>query len=212
MTHYPAMTLSRSLGSGGTEAGFLAARELGWRFCDRRILRLAAEAMGQSVADLGRQEERCSGFLDQLLTMLAFGSPEAPYAPLLELPVYSSAVYQAQRKVMLEVVAHAPAVLVGRGGFMALKGRPATLHLRFHTDLETRVANLLARGKAADADAARKAIATSDRNRSAFIRELTGQDWNTPGLFDQVLDVGRTGLEGCVRQMVAAAKALPTGD
>ena len=208
MTHYPAMTISRSLGSGGTQAGFLAARELGWRFCDRRILRLAAEAMGHSVADLGRQEERSSGFLDQLLTMLAFGSPEAPYTPLLELPVYSDAVYEAQRKGMLEVVAHAPSVLVGRGGFMALKGRPATLHLRFHTDLETRIANLVTRGKAPDADAARKAIADSDRNRSAFIKDISGHDWNDPAPFDLVLDVGRTSLDACVRQMVAAGQAL----
>jgi len=208
MIHHPALTLSRSLGSGGTEAGFLAARELGWQFCDRRILRLAAEAMGQSVADLGRQEERSSGFLDQLLSMFAFGSPEAPYTPLVELPVYSDAVYEAQRKVMLEVVARAPAVLVGRGGFVALKGRPATLHLRFHTDLDTRVANLVRRGKAADADAARKAIAASDRDRSAFIRDLTGKDWNSPGLFDLVLDVGRDGLDACVRRMVAAGKEL----
>ena len=39
-----------SLGSGGTEAGFLAARKLGWPFCDRRILRMAAENRPYNLA------------------------------------------------------------------------------------------------------------------------------------------------------------------
>ena len=58
MSQNPVITISRSLGSGGTEAGFLAARRLGWHFCDRRILRLTAEAMGSSISGLAGQEER----------------------------------------------------------------------------------------------------------------------------------------------------------
>ena len=208
MSTNPAMTISRSLGSGGTEAGFLAARQLGWHFCDRRILRMAAEAMGKSVASLGRQEERPSGFLEQLMGLFAFGSPEAPYTPLLELPVYSRDVYEAQRKVMLQVVDHAPSVVVGRGGFVALRGRPATLHVRIHSDLEFRVRNLVTWGKAANEQAARKALALSDRNRAAFIEAISGHDWHDPAPFDLVLDLAKTGVEAAVETMVAACRQL----
>ena len=204
MTHHPALTVSRSLGSAGTEAGFLAARELGWRFCDRRILRMAAQVLGARVADLGHQEERPSGYLDQLLSVLAFGSPEAPYTPLLELPRYGTEVFAAEREVMLRVLEAAPSVLVGRGGFFALRGRPGTVHVRIHSGLDFRIQNLVSRGKAVDAKAARQAIEASDRNRSAFIREVTGLAWDDPGNFHLVLDPSQLGLAECVLRMVAA--------
>ena len=208
MTHHPALTVSRSLGSGGTEAGFLTARALGWRFCDRRILRMAAQALGESVATLGRQEERPSGFLEQLMAVLAFGSPEAPYTPLLDMPRYGTDVFAAERKVMLQVVEAAPSVLVGRGGFFALKGRPGTLHVRIHSDLDFRIQNLVSRGKAADAQAALAAIEASDRNRSAFIRDVSGLEWDDPRNFQLFLDVARIGMPACVQQLVEACAAL----
>jgi cytidylate kinase len=202
----PAVTISRSLGSGGTEAGLMVARRLGWAFCNRRILRLAAEAMGHSSAGLAEQEERHCGFLEQLLNILGFGSPEACYTPLLELPAYSKDLYHMERQVMLKLVAHAPSVLVGRGGFCALKNRPATLHVSIRADLDFRVKYLVARGKEPNPEAARKAIAVSDQNRAAFIRAISGLDWRDPRNFDLVLNPSGPGLEACVEQIVAEAK------
>jgi cytidylate kinase len=208
MTSYPAITISRSLGSQGTEIGFSVARRLGWHFCDRRILRLAAEAMGLTTAGLARQEERPCGFLKQLEGMLGFGSPESPYTPLLEMPVYSSEVFAAQGKVMLQVLRHAPSVILGRGGFVALKDRPATLHVSIHADPAWRIQSLVERGKAANAEAARKAIETSDRERGGFIRSVSGLDWRDPGQFQLVLNPAREGFQGCVDRIVAMAPAV----
>lgn len=201
----PAITLSRSLGSGGTEVGFMVARRLGWAFCNRRILRLAAEAMGHSSSGLAGQEERKCGFLDQMMNILGHGSPEACYTPLLERPMYSADLYHLERQVMLDLVARAPSVLVGRGGFCALRQRPATLHVSLHADLAFRIRHLVERGKAADPEAARQAIAAADRNRAAFIRAISGLDWQDPRNFDLVLDPSGPGLEACVELIVAEA-------
>jgi hypothetical protein len=205
---HPAITISRSLGSGGTEAGFLVARRLGWHFCDRRILRLAAGALGQSAASLARQEERHCGFLEQMKHIFAFGSPEAPYTPPLEAPVYSRDLFALERDVILRMVAHAPSVIVGRGGFVALKDRPATLHVCIDADPAFRMRTLVEQGKAPDLQAARKAIAASDRDRAAFIREISGMAWHDPRQpFHLVLDPSRSGLEGCVERIVAEARS-----
>ena len=202
----PAITISRSLGSGGTEVGFLVARKLGWHFCDRRILRKAAEATGRSVAGLSRQEERPSGYLSQLMAVLTMGSLEAPCAPPLELPIYSRDLFELEKRLMLEMAAHAPSVIVGRGGFVALRGRPATLHVSLRADLAFRVALLVDRGVMPDPEAARRAIAESDRNRAAFIRDISGLDWHDPRHFDLVLDVSRTGLELCAQTIAGAVR------
>jgi cytidylate kinase len=204
---HPAITISRSLGCGGTEVGFRTARRLGWHFCDRRILRLAAEAMGHSIAGLAGQEERHCGFMEHMMNVLAFGSPEAPYTPLLDVPMYSRDLFQLQRKLMLKMVAHAPSVIVGRGGFVALKDLPDSLHVSIDADPEFRSESLVRRGKMPDLAAARSAVAVSDRDRAAFIRAISGQDWHDPRHFHLVLDVSRSGVEACVQRIVAEAQS-----
>jgi cytidylate kinase len=203
---HPAITISRSLGCGGTDVGFLTARRLGWHFCDRRILRLAAEAMGKSTAGMADQEERHCGFMEHMMNVLAFGSPEAPYTPLMDVPMYSRDLFQLQRKLMLEMVAHAPSVIVGRGGFVALKQLPDTLHVSLDADPAFRSQSLVQRGKMPDLAAARNAVAVSDRDRAAFIRDISGLDWHDPRQFHLVLDVSRSGVEACVQRIVTEAQ------
>ena len=206
MSQNPVITISRSLGSGGTDAGFLAARRLGWHFCDRRILRLTAEAMGSSISGLAGQEERHSGFLDHMLNVMGFGSPEAPYTPLLDLPMYSKDLYHLEREVMLRMVAHAPSVIVGRGGFFALRHLPRALHVSLDADPDFRARSLVERGKLPDLEAARKAVESSDRERAAFIRAISGLDWHDPRHFHLVLDVSQGGIAACVERIVAEAE------
>ena len=207
MIQHPAITISRSLGSGGTEVGFLVARELGWRFCDRRILRQAAQAVGVPSATLRAQDEHFCGYLKQLLGYLAMASPETPYTPPPDLPIYSKDLFEVERRIMLKLVQAGPSVLVGRGGFFALKDYPAALHVRIRADLAYRVQFLLDRGKAPDPLAAERAIKASDRDRGAFIRGISGQDWHDPKHFQLLLDTSRDGLEACVARIVAEARA-----
>lgn len=207
MSQNPAITVSRSFGSGGTEAGFLAARQLGWPFCDRRILRMAADIMGHTCAELAMQEERPCGFMNHLANILGFGSPEAPFMPLQDLPLYSRDLFKLEREVMLKLVAHAPSVIVGRGGFFALKGRPATLHVRIDADPAWRAQFLVERAMAPNLAAARKAVDDSDRDRAAFVRAISGLDWHDPRNFGLVLDAAQ-GIEACARAMAAEAERL----
>lgn len=207
----PAITLSRSLGSGGTEIGFLAARILGWRFCDRRLLRRAAEAIGRSVQDIAWLEEHPQGFWDHLQAVFAMGTCEAPYAPLPEVPLYSKDLFQVERRLMEGMLRQSPCVIVGRGGFVALRNRPATLHASIHAPVDVRAAALVAQGKFPDGDAARRAIEASDRNRAAFIREVSGLDWRDPANFHLVLDVSDGDIDAWANRLVAAFREVFPG-
>lgn len=208
MTPHPAITVSRTLGSGGAYIAYRVAQRLGWRCCDRTILRTAAESLGLEPSDLDRQEERPENFLDRLLRMLPLASPEVPYVPPADLPVYCAELFGRERLVMQELLASGPAVIVGRGGFIALKDRPATLHVHIKASLDFRIHRLLKTGMAASADAARQALAASDRDRSAFIKAISGRSWDDPRNFDLVLDASQAGLEGCEAAILAAAEHL----
>lgn len=205
MSH-PAITISRTLGSGGAAVGLMVARQLGWRFCDRHILRRAAEALGMPGDALRVPEEHPTGFLDQLMALTAFASPEVPYTPPLEVPVYSRELFEVERGILLRLVEEGPAVLVGRGGFLALRGRPRVLHVRIVADAAVRMRSLVARGKAVDMEAARRAIEASDRDRASLVREIAGLDWADPAHFDLVLDTSLEGPEICAERIVAEAR------
>lgn len=208
MTHHPAITVSRALGNGGAYLAYRVAQRLGWRYCDRNILRMAAESLGVEPSDLARQEERPEGFLDRLMHLLPMASPEVPYVPPAELPVYCAELFGRERLVMLQILQHGPAVIVGRGGFIALKDRPATLHVHMRAGLAFRIQRLMETGKAESAEAARQAIAASDRDRSAFIRAISGRSWDDPRNFDLVLDSSQTGFDDCEASILAAAEPL----
>ena len=207
MNHPPAITISRLLGSGGTEVGLLVARELGWRFCDRRILRRAAQDLGVPATTLSGEEERPCGFLDQLLSLTACASPEVPYVPVLEMPVYSADLFEEEGRIMRGLADAAPSVLVGRGGFIVLKDRPNTFHVRIQASLDHRIHDLLERGRAPDEAAAREAIQASDRNRAAFFRKVAHAEWSDSDNFHLVLDTGEASLQECARVVVREAGA-----
>lgn len=206
MSPCPAITLSRSFGSGGTEVGLRVARQLGWRFCDRRILRQAAQNLGLPVERLRCQEERPCGFFEQLLRLTAFATPEVPFVPPFERPVYSRELFQVEGSVMRRLADAEPSVLIGRGGFMALKDRPATLHVRIHADRDHRVRFLLEHGKAADENAALRLLHDADQAREGFFTLIGCPDWHATGAFDLVLDAGTLGMETCAQRVVEEAR------
>jgi len=206
---HPAITVSRSLGSGGTPIAYHVAQGLGWRYCDRTILRRTAAALGLDPAELEAGEGRAASFLEDLWRVLAFASPESPYVPSPERPCYGRALFEAESAIMRELVERSAAVLVGRGGFVALARRPATLHVHIQASLEFRIDRLLETRRVATAAAARKAIQVSDRDRSRFIREISGRDWLDPRNFDLVLDSSVAGLAGCEARIRALAATLP---
>ena len=146
--------------------------------------------------------------LQQVLTNLvtnaweAMGSPEAAYVPHLEMPMYSRELFASERQVMLEMVRHAPSVLVGRCGFLALQDRPETLHVSIHSGLGFRVQSLVQRGRAENLQAALEAAKSSDRNRAELVTGISGRDWHDPAWFHLVLDVSRAGVDACAHRVI----------
>jgi cytidylate kinase len=162
--------------------------------------------LGVPIADLRCQEERPCGFLEQLLRLTALASPELPYCPPLDLPTYSRELFTVERSVMLRLVQRESVVLLGRGGFVALRDHSAALHVSLQSHPEARLQHLLARGKAESPEAARRLLERSDRDRAAFIRAISGLDWQDPGHFHLVLDPLQEGLDACAERIVAEAQ------
>ncbi|HSD94670.1 MAG TPA: cytidylate kinase-like family protein [Syntrophales bacterium] len=200
-----AITLSRQMGSGGSYIGYLAARELGFKFIDREVLRQAADHLGTEVSQLEHQDERSSGLIEKLIRGFFLGAPEAATtAHHLKRPVYDRDLFSLECRIMNEIAERYSAVIIGRGGFHALRKRPegSVIRVFIHAPLEFRVQRVMKARNIVDAAEARSIIEESDRRRARFIRDMVGVEWTDAKNYHLCIDSSVAGFPRSV-EMIA---------
>ena len=136
--------------SGGFYIGYLAAKELGFKYLDREILYEASTYLGMDSGLLEHQEERSLGILENIIRMFSFGTLETAYVPPTKRPIYDKDLFQLECKIMNRMIDQYSAVIVGRGGFYALKDRPEVIRVFLHAPLEFRIKRVMEVRKIAD--------------------------------------------------------------
>ena len=86
-------------------------------------------------------------------------------------------LFALEGKIMNEIADRYNAVIVGRGGFYALKDRPEVIRVFIHAPQEFRVKRILEAQKSNDIKKVQARVKESDHVRARFIREMTGVDW-----------------------------------
>ncbi len=180
------ITVSRKLGTNGTEIARRVARELGYRFYD-------TEAIGQTAQEMG---------------FLASVAEADEKAPSLFLRVFSqrpTVDFDRLYAVIYELAKRGDAVFLGRGSHILLKAFGCAVHVRVTASPETRLRTLMDRGL--DREAAGKAIKRTDAERGGFIRAAFGADWEDPALYDLVLNMDKLSVELAVSTVVHVARS-----
>ncbi len=204
-----AITLSRQMGSGGSYIGHLAAREIGFTFVDREVLRQAAEHLGTEVSQLEHRDERSSGLIEKLLRGFFLGAPEAPASfQHLKRPVYDRDLFSLECRIMNEIADRYNAVIIGRGGFFALRNRPAGSVIRVfvHAPLEFRVQRVMKARNIPEAEA-RSIVEECDIRRSRFIRDMVGVEWTDARNYHLCIDSSAAGFPRCVEMIAGMIRA-----
>lgn len=101
------ITIGREFGSGGREIGIKLAEKLGIPFYDKELITLAAEAGGIDPKLIERNEEGAHRISDKGRGRMSFFS--FSYTP-----DFSDAIYLQQCKVIKDLAAKGPCVIVGR--------------------------------------------------------------------------------------------------
>jgi len=201
MSHV-AVTLSRQLGSGGGHVGYLVARELGFRYVDREVLRRAAKELETSEDRIRTIEERPSGVIERILGALTLGTPESVSLPLLKPPVYERDLFDLECGIIRAVADRCDTVIVGRGGFYALRNRPGVIRIFIHAPREFRVRRIMEVENISSIDEARAMVDESDRNRARFIRNMTGFLWSDARNFHLSINTGTIDFETAAGMIV----------
>lgn len=208
----PVITIARQFGAGGETVGQMLARRLKVDLLDPHLIAEVAKRLELPHEAVAAEDERPGTFLGRLLHALGSASTEPSIPPEVAgwTPPYADpafdprrAVLEITQQVIKEAAREGNVVIVGRGGAYILQDFPGALHVYLRAAVAMRTKTVMERFKLTE-DEARRKIKQTDENRTAYIRQVYGHDWNLPGHYDIVLDTGRLGYDATVDAIVAA--------
>ncbi|MDO8688469.1 MAG: cytidylate kinase-like family protein [Dehalococcoidia bacterium] len=202
------ITVSRQLGSGGEEVARLIAEKIGAPYLDREIISRAAALAGVSEETV-QEAERAQSFLDRMVELLGkypvaaeLGAPipDLPAAPALTVDIYRKLI----EDVIRSVAEKGPAVILGHGGQMVLRGDPSVLRISICAAFEGRVAHIMA-AEGLAAPGARKRIQEDDSRIADFFRTYYRVAYSDPLIYDLTINLDRIAVPAAVDLVLRAA-------
>lgn len=180
------ITISREFGSGGRTIGKEVSRQLGLPCYDQEVIRNIAKESGFAEAYVRNLDEVApGGFIESAFSNRAFG------------PANEDCIWDAQRKVILELAEKEPCVIVGRCADYILRETADCLTVFIHADIEFRADRIL-KVYGEREEAPRKRIEDKDRRRAAYHRFYTDMKWGDARNYQISLDSGKLGIHKCV--------------
>jgi cytidylate kinase len=185
------ITVSRKMGTRGSEIAKRVASELGYRFYDTEAIGHMAQELG--VLDNVREtDEGAPSVFQQIFSQ----------RPIVYLERLASALYELARQ--------GDAVFLGRGSHVLLRDFPCALHVWVTASPESRIRTLLNQGWTRDA--AVRAIKRSDDERSALVKFAFGVDWEDPARYDLVLNMDKLSVPVAVSTVLHVVRSPAVSD
>jgi cytidylate kinase len=201
------ITISRQMASGGAYIGYLLAEKLGYKYVEREILHTAAKELDVDITELSNLDERRSSFVENLMKCFVFGTPEAAYVSPSRRPVYDQELFETESKIIAAIADRYNAVIVGRGGYFMLHGRPNVLNVFIHAPMDFRIKRFQ-KYHAVSADQSREAITSSDHQREKFLKTMTGTDRYDARNYHLCIDAEAAGFETAVRMIADLVESI----
>lgn len=207
--------ISRMMAAGGNAIGHLVAEQLGFRYVDDEIVKLAAEHAGIDVSVVAGVEHH-KGVLTRVLEALFAPPPEiADYLQrsraYVGADVRSSAPAEALRQLIkgaiVGVAQRGRVVIVAHAASMALARDPDVLRVLVTASTATRLRRLSVANPVVSEDEHVKAIAESDRQRREYLSRFYGVDDESPAHYDLTINTDVLDVQAAVTAIVAVARS-----
>jgi len=179
------ITISRLLGSGGASIAEQVAQQMSYDLITKRTLEKILEQYGLTDLDSFYKS-----------------SPR----------LWSRLEYEARslvsllNKVMLGIAKRGNAVILGRGGYAALKNFSGGVHVRVQAPFSVRVKRIVAREGYDDLRRTEKIIRENDKARAMFVHGYYDTDFTKSDQFQLVIDTNLIPLNTVTEWIVTAGK------
>ena len=181
------ITISREFGSGGRFIGEEVAKQLGIKYYDKDIIAQIAEQSGFSQEYITEKAELSP---KKGLFAYAFSGRDVTGKSIEDM------VYEAQRKVILEIAEKESCVIIGRNADFILKDRDDVLNVFIHGDMPEKVARICKLYHVTEEEA-EKMMADIDKRRMTNYRFYTDQKWGMAKNYTLSLNSSELGYDLC---------------
>ena len=181
------ITISREFGSGGRFIGEEVAKKLGIAYYDKNIINEIAEKSGLSPEYVQESAELSP---KKGLFAYAFAGRDITGKSVEDM------VYEAQRKVILDLAEKEPCVIIGRNADYILKGRDDVLNVYIHGDIPEKIQRICKLYNTSEADAV-KMINDIDKRRMTNYNFYTDQKWGKAANYTLCLNSSQLGYDKC---------------
>jgi cytidylate kinase len=187
------ISISKGSFSGGAVVAECVAQQLGYRLVSREILAAAAERYGVAEQRLAEALDRAPGLLERL------GHERRLYLVYIQ-------------GALLDAAEQGDIVYHGHAGHLLLRGISHVLRVRLIAPTPFRVSAAMGRLRC-NRESAEAHVRRVDEERARWTRFLYGIDWNSPLLYDLVVNLEAMGVDGAcavIRATAARPEFQPT--
>lgn len=188
------ITIARSYGSGGRKMGRLLAKELGYEYYDREILRIASDESGISEELFRQADEKQRIPLFRIAREVYTGEVIPPDSDDF---ISNENLFRYQAKIIREMAATRNCVIVGRCANFILRGRDNVLNV-FVTAPVVDCVRRVMETDGLNLEEAEKKIKKIDKRRADYFKYFTGRQWQDAALYDLCLNTGHMSEQKCV--------------
>lgn len=190
------ITISREFGSGGRFIGEEVAKKLGIKYYDKDIIAQIAEQSGFSPEYITEKAELSP---KKGLFAYAFSGRDVTGKSIEDM------VYEAQRKVILEIAEKESCVIIGRNADFILKDKDDVLNVFIHGDMPEKVARICKLYNVTEEEA-EKMMADIDKRRMTNYRFYTDQKWGMAKNYTLSLNSSELGYDLCEKIIMDCKK------
>jgi cytidylate kinase len=182
------ITISREFGSGGRTIGRQTAMRLNIPCYDAELIEKIAQESGFSKEYIQEQGEYAAS--GNWLADAFSGRDRNGHS-------YQDDLWAIQQKVILELAAKGPCVIVGRCADYILRDQADCLRVFIHADMAARAKRIVEQyGERTDSPEQR--LRDKDKRRAAYYQIYTDTKWGDVGNYDITLNSGVLGIDKCV--------------
>lgn len=179
------ITIARQFGSGGRAIGQKLAEKLGIDFYDKELISLAAKESGINPEVFESVDEKAANSLLYSLSMGLY-SFSSGFSAMGDLPV-NDKLYILQHKIIRDLAAKGPCVIVGRCADYILKDHDRCISVFIHANMEYRKTRAVEVHNI-DKDRAEHIINRTDKSRANYYSFYSGQKWGLAENYNLCVD------------------------
>ncbi len=208
------ITISREYGSGGRLIGKLLAENLGYDFYDKEIIDMAAQESGLSPDFIKKTEQNLSsGFLYNLLLGTSYSGTAGSAASSIsggQIVPLADQVFNAERKVILDLAKKGDCVIVGRCADYILNtseeiNKDELLNVFIYADVEEKLKRIEELYNEPELSA-KKTIQQIDKRRANHYNTFTESTWGDRKNYDLMINSSTAGIETTAKIIAEVAK------